>query len=241
MTLLDADIEYQRGEFSLKAKFTLHAPWTVLFGPSGAGKSTLLRVIAGLTHPQQARIQHEGRVITDTAKKIAIAPGTHANRRIGLVTQQAALFPHLTASENVAFGIATLPRETRETRVQKMLQLFDAEALAQRKASALSGGERQRVALARALAPQPTLLLLDEPFAALDAGARATVAERLRATQVPILSVSHDLADAWQANTDVLVLESGRIQSQGEARTVLADYRNRLLAQLGALEIHADR
>jgi ABC-type sulfate/molybdate transport systems ATPase subunit len=241
MTLLDVDVQYRREDFSLAAKFALHSSWTVLFGPSGAGKTTLLRILAGLAQPQQGRILLEGRTITDTAANIAVAPGTRTNRRVGFVTQNAALFPHLTASENVAFGLATLPRETRAARVQEMLSLFDAEHLAQRKASALSGGERQRVALARALAPQPALLLLDEPFAALDAEARVIVAERLRTTAVPILSVSHDLADAWQANTDVLVLESGRIQSQGEARTVLADYRNRLLAQLGALEIHADR
>lgn len=240
MTLLDVDVQYRREDFSLTAKFALHSSWTVLFGPSGAGKTTLLRILAGLVQPQQGRILLESRVITDTAANIAVAPGTHTNRRVGFVTQNAALFPHLTVSENVAFGLATLPRETRATRVQEMLNLFDAGHLAQRKASALSGGERQRVALARALAPQPALLLLDEPFAALDAEARVIVAERLRTTAVPILSVSHDLADAWQANTDVLVLESGRIQSQGPARTVLADYRNRLLDQLGALEIHDD-
>jgi molybdate transport system ATP-binding protein len=241
MTLLDVDVQYRRDDFSLTAKFALHSSWTVLFGPSGAGKTTLLRILAGLVQPQQGRILLEGRMITDTATKIAVAPGTHANRRVGFVTQNASLFPHLTASENVAFGLASFQREARATRVQEMLRLFDAETLAQRKTGALSGGERQRVALARALAPQPALLLLDEPFAALDAEARAIVAERLRTIAVPILSVSHDLADAWQANTDVLVLESGRIQSQGQARTVLADYRNRLLAQLGALEIHADR
>lgn len=236
MTLLDVDVQYRREDFSLTAKFALHSPWTVLFGPSGAGKTTLLRIVAGLVQPRQGRILLEDRVITDTTAKILIPPGTHTNRRIGFVTQNAALFPHLTASENIAFGLAALPRETRSARVQEMLRLFDAETLAQRKASALSGGERQRVALARALAPGPALLLLDEPFAALDAEARAVVAERLRTAAVPILSVSHDLADAWQANTDVLVLESGCIQAQGQARTVLASYRDRLLAQLGAME-----
>jgi molybdate transport system ATP-binding protein len=236
MTLLDVDVQYRRDAFSLTAKFVLHSSWTVLFGPSGAGKTTLLRILSGLIQPQHGRILLEGRVITDTTAKIAIAPGTQVNRRIGFVTQNASLFPHLTASENIAFGLASLPREARVARVQEMLQLFDAGHLAQRKASALSGGERQRIALARALAPQPALLLLDEPFAALDAETRIVVAERLRTTAVPILSVSHDLADAWQANTDVLVLESGRIQAQGQARTVLANYRDRLLTQLGAME-----
>ena len=232
--LLEADILYRRGSFVLEAKFSLRSPWTVLFGPSGAGKTSLLRVIAGLAVPERGRVALGGRALTDTAAGIAVPPGiSAARRRIGFVTQQAALFPHLTARENVAFGLASQGRAQREVRIADMLRLFDAEALANRRPAALSGGERQRIALARALAPRPELLLLDEPFAALDATARAAMIAALRTCDVPVLYVSHDLADAWQTNAEALVLEAGSVVAQGDARVVLADYRERLLGQLG--------
>jgi len=232
--LLEADIFYRRAGFALEARFALRTPWTVLFGPSGAGKTTLLRLIAGLAIPERGRIALGRRVLTDAAAHTAIPAGmSERHRRVGFVTQQAALFPHLSARANVAFGLASLKRTEREARVAGMLRLFDAESLAERRPAALSGGERQRIALARALAPRPDLLLLDEPFAALDAPARAALIEKLRASGVPVLYVSHDLADAWQTNAGALVLEAGRVIAQGEARVVLADYRTRLLAQLG--------
>jgi ABC-type sulfate/molybdate transport systems ATPase subunit len=232
--ILEVDIRYRRGAFALEARFRLLSPWTVLFGPSGAGKTTLLRVLAGLTAPDSGRVVMGGRVLTDTAARTFVRPGVDAGqRRMGFVTQQAALFPHLTARANVAFGLASLARSAREERVEQMLKRFDAHALAERRPDALSGGERQRIALARALAPQLDLLLLDEPFAALDADARAAMIDALRSSGVPVLYVSHDLADAWQANADAVALEAGRVIAQGEARTVLAGYRERLLTQLG--------
>jgi molybdate transport system ATP-binding protein len=232
--LLEADILCRRGGFVLEARFALRSPWTVLFGRSGAGKSTLLRVVAGLAPPERGRIVRRGQVLTDTAADIAVPPGIGpGRRRIGFVTQQAALFPHLTARANVAFGLAELSGREREARIAEMLRLFEAETLAARRPAALSGGERQRIALARALAPRPDLLLLDEPFAALDAASRVAMIDKLRASGVPVLYVSHDLADAWQTNADALVLEAGRITAQGEARAVLSEYRALLLAQLG--------
>ena len=231
--LLEADILCRRGGFVLEARFALRSPWTVLFGRSGAGKTTLLRVLAGLASPERGRIVRRGQVLTDTAG-IAVPPGIGpGRRRIGFVTQQAALFPHLTARANVAFGLAGLSGQERKARVTEMLRLFEAEPLEERRPAALSGGERQRIALARALAPRPDLLLLDEPFAALDAAARVAMIDKLRASGVPVLYVSHDLADAWQTNADALVLEAGRIAAQGEARAVLSEYRALLLAQLG--------
>jgi molybdate transport system ATP-binding protein len=225
---------YRRGRFVLEARFALHSSWTVLFGHSGSGKSSLLRVIAGLAQPERGRVALRGRVLTDTAARIRVAPGIgEGRRRVGFVTQQAALFPHLTARANVAFGLASLAATEREARVAEMLTLFDAERLADRHPGALSGGERQRVALARALAPRPDMLLLDEPFAALDVAARAIMIDKLRESGVPVLHVSHDLADAWQTNAEALVLAGGRIAAQGEARAVLAEHRERVLGQLG--------
>ena len=232
--ILETDILFSRGGFLLEARFTLHSAWTVLFGSSGAGKTTLLRAIAGIAasdgNLERCRMTLHKRVLTDTKAHINVAPG---KRRIGFVTQQAALFPHLTARENVAFGVAALPRQERETRVSEMLRMFGAEALANRRPGALSGGERQRIALARALAPQPELLLLDEPFAALDPPSRTEMIEALQQAGIPVIYVSHDLADAWQLNAEAVVIEDGRLIAQGEAQVVLRDYRERLLVQLG--------
>lgn len=241
--LLEADILYRRNGFVLETRFALRSHWTVLFGPSGAGKTTLLRVIAGLAGAkgeQGARLERGSitllrRVLLDHQAGIFVPPGIAGpHRQIGFVTQEAALFPHLTARANIAFGLASWERSMREARVEEMLRLFEAQPFAGQHPAALSGGQRQRVALARALAPRPQLLLLDEPFAALDAAARTAMIAALHGCGVPVLYVSHDLADAWQTNADAVVLESGRVVAEGEARIVLAAYREQLLVQLGA-------
>lgn len=229
--LLEANIEHRRGSFTLRAQFALRSSWTVLFGASGAGKTTLLRILAGLTQPAGGSIRLRQKQLFDTANGFALPPG---QRKIGFVMQQAALFPHLTAAENIAFGLHEWAGATRENRVNEMLLLFEIEAFAGRRPKQLSGGERQRIALAQALAPGPELLLLDEPFNALDSVRRAAVIGKLRSTGVPVLYVSHDLADAWQINADAILLESGQIAAQGEARTILAPQRDQILAQLGA-------
>jgi len=227
--ILEAAIEYQRGGFTLRAQFTLRSTWTVLFGASGAGKTTLLRILAGLSDPITGSIRLRGNQLLDTSSKLALPPG---KRKIGFVLQQAKLFPHLTGKENISFGLDHWTRSAREVRLEELLNLFDIESLAGRKPNQLSGGERQRIALAQALAPRPELLLLDEPFNALDATTRANVIEKLRAAEVPVLYVSHSLADAWQINADAILLDSGRIVSQGPTRTILAPQREQLLAQL---------
>lgn len=229
--MLKAEVQFRREGFELDVCFMLGTSWTVLFGPSGAGKSTLLRILSGLLAADRGYISLGERILTHTYSGLQVGPG---KRRIGFVTQQAALFPHLTARANIAFGLHALQHEERDARVGEMLALFDAASLADRKPGALSGGEKQRIALARALAPRPELLLLDEPFAALDLAAKGTIVEKLRASNVPVLYVSHDLADAWQMNADAIVLEAGKIRSRGPARAVLAPYREQLLAQLGA-------
>jgi molybdate transport system ATP-binding protein len=232
--MLEAEVQLGRGEFHLEAQFQLRSRWTVLFGASGAGKTTLLRVLSGLLAPDRGRVALGGRVLTDTAARVNVPPG---QRRIGFVTQQPALFPHLTGRANVAFGLHDLGRDACEQRVTEMLELFDATSFADRRPSGLSGGEQQRIALARALAPQPELLLLDEPFAAMDLAMKTAIVEKLHASSVPVLHVSHALADAWQMNADAIVLEAGGITSLGPAREVLAPYRDRLLEQLGAAAV----
>jgi molybdate transport system ATP-binding protein len=231
--ILEASVELQRGRFTLCAEFALPSCWTVLFGASGAGKTTLLRILAGLTPPTRGSIYLGKNQLLDTNRKIAVPPG---RRRIGFVLQQAALFPHLTARENIAFGLGKWTRTEREARIAELLRLFEIESMTGRKPKQLSGGERQRVALAQALAHKPELLLLDEPFNALDAPSRAVIIEKLRSTSTPVLYVSHDLADAWQINADVILMEGGRIVSHGPTRTILAAQREQILTQLGALQ-----
>jgi molybdate transport system ATP-binding protein len=229
--ILEAEISYHRGGFTLHAEFALTSSWTVLFGASGAGKTTLLRILAGLTQPASGFISLGSNELLDTNSKLALSPG---KRKIGFVIQQAALFPHLTARENIGFGLHEWTRTARESRISELLRLFAIESLANRKPKQLSGGERQRVALAQALAPRPELLLLDEPLNAIDAPSRAAIIANLRATAVPVLYVSHDIADAWQINANAILLDDGKIISQGEIRTVLAQQRDQILAQLGA-------
>jgi molybdate transport system ATP-binding protein len=230
---LRIDVEHTLGELTLRVDCALSAPWTVLFGPSGAGKTSLLRVLGGLTQPHRGRVVLHGRTLADSSNGTWVSP---AQREIGFVTQRPTLFPNLNVSANVAFGLRGLSGQTSDERVVQMLELFQASQLARRMPADLSGGERQRVALARALAPQPRLLLLDEPFTALDVGLKSLILEQLThwlaKHKVPALYVSHNVAEAFQTAADVLVIERGRIQAQGPPETVLANQREQLLHQL---------
>jgi molybdate transport system ATP-binding protein len=232
--LLITEIEHRIGTFDLHVNFSLFAPWTVLFGPSGAGKSTILRILAGLLQPEKGQITLHSRILLDTQRAVSIQAG---KRRIGYVTQKPALFPHMTVSRNVAFGMHSFPPEQRNRRVMEMLRLFRVEELSERLPKELSGGEYQRVALARALAPEPKLLMLDEPFSGLDADLKQSILRELTiwlaARDVPALYVSHDLAEAYQTAADVIVIENGRLEVQGPVEQVLAPRRERLLCQLG--------
>jgi molybdate transport system ATP-binding protein len=229
--MLEARIQYHRGSFTLRVEFALRSQWTVLFGPSGAGKTTLLRILAGLTQPDFGFIRLGNHQLLDTSRSLALPP---RQRGIGFALQQSALFPHLTARENIAFGLHQWNRAARDARIEELLSLFEITTLAGRKPRQLSGGERQRIAVAQALAPRPTLLLLDEPFNALDVPSRAAILEKLRAAAVPVLYVSHDLADAWQINAHAILIESGTILAEGQTRTILAPQRQQILTQLGA-------
>lgn len=227
--MLDARVQYHLGYFSLEAAFSLRSPWTVIFGPSGAGKSTLLRILAGLVMPDAGQITLSGKRLFDSDAGISVPGGS---RSIGFVTQQAALFPHLTARQNVAFGIRHLPQEERSRRISEMLRLFGAEALADRKPNQLSGGERQRIALARVLAPRPQLLLLDEPLAALDDPSGEEILNRLLTLDLQVVYVSHDLAEIWRIPAEVVLLEKGRVTGTGPLQQVLAPRREQLLRRL---------
>jgi molybdate transport system ATP-binding protein len=215
--------------------------WTVVFGPSGSGKSTLLRLLAGLdspdlARPTRSRIALDKCALTDTAIGMHLAPGC---RQTALVAQQTALFPHLTVASNVAYGLRGLEGATRATRVEEMLALAGATELAARRPQDLSGGEAQRVALARALAPAPRLLLLDEPFSALDGVASDALLERLqlwlRENKVQAVMATHDVTDALAMGAEVLLLREGRVAALGPAAEVLATERERIALRLKTL------
>ena len=200
------------------------APVTVLFGPSGSGKTTLLRALAGLDRPDAGSIVFGGETWLDVARGIAVPP---QRRRVGLLFQEHALFPHLGVAANVGFGLSGLPREQRDARVREVTALVGlAPELLARRPAALSGGQRQRVALARALAPSPRLLLLDEPLSALDAPSREELRGELRrsieASGVPALVVTHDRVEALALGDRIAVMVDGVIRQLGPVQEVFA-------------------
>lgn len=199
-----------------------------VLGPSGSGKSTLMRVIAGLHAPVEGAVVVGGRVLT--GPRVAVPP---ERRRIGLVPQDAALFPHLDVRANVAFG---LPRAERSgERPDQLLELVGLAALAQRMPGELSGGQRHRVALARALAPEPEVILLDEPFSALDASLRAEVRAQvrqvLRRTRTTAVLVTHDQDEALSMADLVAVLDQGRLVQVGTPEEIYRAPRSSWLAR----------
>ena len=234
--MLDFSVEARRGHFHLRAEGHFAAKWTVVFGPSGAGKSTLLRLIGGLDRPDRGRIAFGGEPFTDSDQHLHIGP---RSRGIALVSQQPALFPHMNVAANVAYGLAGVGRNERDARVAEMLTLVEGAHLAHRRTRDLSGGEAQRVALARALAVSPRLLLLDEPFSALDGQASDTLLIRLqawlRSRKVQTVLVTHDATDAYASNAEVALLQDGQIVAVGPAATVLSGERRRILERLGSV------
>ena len=187
-----------------------------LLGPSGSGKTTLLRIIAGLEVADAGTVRFDGDDITDRSAR---------ERRVGFVFQHYALFRHMTVFENIAFGLqvrpASLrpPKETIRAKVHELLRLIQLEGLAQRYPSQLSGGQRQRVALARALAVEPSVLLLDEPFGALDAKVRVELRRWLRQLhdeiRITSVFVTHDQEEALEVADRVVVMNQGRIEQVG--------------------------
>jgi ABC-type sulfate/molybdate transport systems ATPase subunit len=231
--VLEFSLDARRGSFHLQLECAIASGWTVVFGPSGAGKSTLLRLLAGLDSPVHGRIALNARLLIDTAIGLHLAPG---RRSTALVAQQPALFPHLSVAANVAYGLHGLDHASRAARVEEMLALAGATDLAGRRPQELSGGEAQRVALARALAPAPRLLLLDEPFSALDGVASDALLERLqlwlRKNEVQAVMATHDVTDALATSAEVLLLREGRMTALGPAAQVLAAERERLMVRL---------
>ncbi|HXF54135.1 MAG TPA: ABC transporter ATP-binding protein [Hyphomicrobiaceae bacterium] len=193
-----------------------------LVGPSGSGKSTILRSIAGLYRPLEAQVSIDGETWTDTSRGLHVATW---KRRAGLVFQSYGLFPHMTAKANVEAALGHLDPAQRGRRAIELLTLVNLQGLESRRPAELSGGQQQRVAVARALAREPRVLLLDEPFSAVDKVTRGRLYEELAAIRtrlaMPILLVTHDLDEALMLADSMCLLQRGRILQHGRPIDVL--------------------
>ena len=240
---LQVALRLRQGSHALAIEFTTRAAWTLLFGPSGSGKSSVLRAIAGFLTPDFGAITvgDPARVLYDNARRIHLAPHI---RPVRSAPQAPRLIPHRRVLANLQYGLGVgLPATQQRETVDCIIDLFELRPLLERSPHQLSGGELQRVSVARAVlstataaGPQPPLLLLDEPFSGLDGALRDTLATQLQmwlaARRIPVLSVSHDVAEAFLLRAEVLRLADGRIVEQGSADAVLAAERHRLLGHL---------
>jgi molybdate transport system permease protein len=214
--VIEMDVEKKLKDFSLEIAFSTGQGAVGLLGPSGAGKSMTLRMIAGIVAPDSGRIVLNRRVLFNSVTGRNIPA---ARRRIGVVFQDFALFPHMTVAENVGFGLSALPQEEREARVAEQLESMRIAELAGCYPGEISGGQRQRVAIARCMATEPDALLFDEPFAALDPHLRRRMEEQLRETlagyEGAVIFVTHDMEEAFRFCSDLLVLDGGRVIASG--------------------------
>ena len=239
---LSARIRIQRGEerserFVLEVALDVAPGFTILFGPSGAGKSTLLDCIAGLLTPESGRIAIGDETLFDSERRVNLPPQA---RRVGYVFQSLALFPHLSAEKNIAFGLNGLDPTERAARTDRVLSALHLESLKTQRPGELSGGEKQRVALARSLVTQPRALLLDEPLTGLDSALKTAILDDLRAwnahARIPILYVTHTRDEVDALADRVVALDRGSVVREGAPMEVLDAPRKRRLAQAAGFE-----
>ncbi len=234
---LACDFHLQRTRFRLHACLQTDARITGVFGPSGSGKSTLLHLIAGLVQPDSGRLEVDGIVLFDHAKRINVPPH---QRRIGIVFQDSQLFPHLTVRQNLCYGLHLLSDHQRRLQPAQIIELLELEDLLQQRPGQLSGGQKQRVALGRALLACPRLLLLDEPLAALDERLKQQILPFLQRvkdeTAIPMLYVSHAINEILFLSQRLAVLDEGRIVDHGDFADIIRKPDVLRLAQTLGLE-----
>lgn len=248
MSIQLANISKRFGAFTALDDINLDIPegeLVALLGPSGCGKTTLLRIIAGLEQADRGEVFLQGNNVTGQSVK---------NRQIGFVFQHYALFRHMTVFDNIAFGLRVKPRKQRPTekqinaKVHALLQLVQLDWLHERFPDQLSGGQRQRIALARALAVEPAVLLLDEPFGALDANVRKDLRVWLRhlhqALNVTSIFVTHDQEEAMEVASQIVVLNRGKIEQKGTPSEIYDhpknDFVSSFIGQTNVLNLEQD-
>jgi len=225
-TMIEFDARLKRNGFGLDAQFTSDAALLALFGPSGSGKSTVLHLIAGLVRPDEGRISVGGRILVDTAQGIFVPKH---KRRVGLVFQDAQLFPHMSVEQNLRFGSRFAQGGGRQIPFEAVVDTLQIAHLLKRRTPALSGGEKQRVALGRALLAGSEVLLLDEPLASLDDARKAEIVGLIARVRdefaVPIVYVSHAAGEVRKLAGCVVLLDGGRMIAQGPPDEILPENR----------------
>ena len=235
---LSSDLQKRlSANFALDVKFSIPAGITMLCGASGSGKTTLLRCIAGLLRPDSGQITIGDQILFDSSARVDVPV---RERRIGLLFQNLALFPHLNVVKNIEYGLNGLSRTDAQQRMEDALKMFGISGLRNHKPNEISGGERQRVALARALVTDPRVLMLDEPLSALDYATQSQIIEDLRAwnavQRIPILYVTHSQREVFALGERVVVLQDGKILSEGTPQDVLETPAYESIAQLAGFE-----
>lgn len=209
------------GAFNLDVRFVADNGITILFGPSGSGKTTTLRAIAGIIKPDEGNITVGERSFFDSATGVDMSM---QKRRVGYVFQDYALFPHLTAEQNVSYGIKNGTKANRSEAAQNMLALLKVDHIRRRYPANMSGGEQQRVALARALASDPSIVLLDEPLSAVDLETRSGLLDEIATAQaqtgIPFVYVTHNNAEAIRLGSQAVILDRGRVKIVGRPKDI---------------------
>ena len=212
-------------DFQLELEFSFGPNITAISGPSGSGKSTLLDCVAGLVKPDFGSIICNQKIFFDSERKINLAPGA---RGCAYVLQNLGLFPHFSVAQNICYGIEHLSRDAQEQRLKELLEMVNLSGMETRRISELSGGQSQRVAIARAIAPEPSLLLMDEPFSSLDSQLKNQLAIEIKALQVklgiPFLLVTHSTQEALELADYTIKLANGKIDTHGKTAAVLAGF-----------------
>lgn len=231
--MLKVEIKKKLPGFTLDVAFSINGDILGILGPSGSGKTMTLHSIAGLIRPDSGLITLNNRVLFNSSKKVNLPPKL---RNVGLVFQNYALFPHLTASENIAYGIRNRSREEASSRVQVLIEKMGLGGLQHHYPRQLSAGQQQRVAVARALAPEPEILLLDEPFSALDSLTKeqleTEVIDLRQFYKGNIILVTHDLAEAYRLSSRIAIFESGKVIQCGDKNELASNPANQKVARI---------
>ncbi|MEN6326153.1 MAG: ABC transporter ATP-binding protein [Syntrophomonas sp.] len=235
--MLDIKLKKSLRDFNLDVSFSVAHEILAIVGPSGCGKTMTLKCIAGLCQPDEGQVALDNTMLFDSKNKVNLPP---RQREVGFVFQNYALFPHMNVADNIAFGIRHLNKEEVGERVNALLQKMHLGEYGQRYPGNLSGGQQQRVAIARALAMEPKVLLLDEPFSALDSIVKESLQDELLELQNffagHVILVTHNLAEAYKLSSKIAVYEAGQVLQWGDKQAVIERPANTRVARLTGMK-----